>query len=414
MKKIFGTPISDGIAIGKLQLINDHELNLNFNTKKFRATEIEISDLTQAIDQSVKELKQLQKLSAQKDEKNLLNAHLLILQDPEIIENIKNEIIVNQKNVYEAIQSVIKQQEEIFVNLKDEYFKQRISDIKDVISLITRKLLNLNDQVINEELTPFILGCREILPSQIMKINKQKLLGVICETGSYTSHSAILLRNLKIPALFGVNKIYEYFNGDDLIIIESDYQLNIGTIIVNPDAVTQKRFELKRKSLLQKVSELNQFFKFKTETLDHRQIKLYVNLNHCQEKILNNLHENYDFDGIGLFRSEFIFTEKESWPSEEEQFQIYRKVLTTFSDKEVTIRTLDIGGDKNLPYFSFLRELNPFLGVRSIRFSLTYPDIFKQQIRALLRASVYGKLAIMFPLISVVEEVMQTMNLISE
>ncbi len=340
----------------------------------------------------------LQKIGAEKAE--IFEAHIGIVNDPEINNEIINKInnSFTYLNLIKIIENVFSKYYEIFKNMDDPYFKERAIDVLDVKTRLIANILKIDlpDLLnINEDV---IIVCDELTPSDTVLLNKKYVKGIIAETGGRTSHAAIMARSLEIPAVLGAKNALNQIKPNQLIAINGEK----GIIDLNPDKnLWLNLIENYRKEQI----ELSKYAKLKTKTIDGHIVHIEANIGNPKDGKQALI---YGCEGVGLYRSEFLYMSNDHWPTEEEQFEGYKAVLEQMPDELVVIRTLDIGGDKKLSYFTFNEEMNPFLGFRAIRFCLEHKDIFKTQLRALARASIYGKLGIMFPMIATIEEFMET------
>ncbi|ADQ08170.1 phosphoenolpyruvate-protein phosphotransferase [Caldicellulosiruptor hydrothermalis 108] len=404
---IKGIPVSEGIGLGRAVVIKESE----YTVKK---TKIEDTgaELRRFLDSIEKAKEQIRKIKAESQEsmgeKNamIFDAHLLILDDPEFLNMVK-EKIEEGINAEFAIDESARFFENILLSLEDEYMRERANDIKDVALRLIR-ILNGEEQIDLKNLPEdSILVAHDLTPSQIAQINKQNVRGFVTEKGGKTSHTAIIARTYEIPAVVGVEDIINKIKDGDFLIVDG-YE---GFVYVNPEEDLIKEYEKKLVEENKRKEELKSFLYVESKTQDGKRIKLFANIAHIEEidAALKNGAE-----GIGLFRTEFLFMDRSQPPSEDEQFEVYKTVLEKMEGKPVIIRTLDVGGDKNISYLNIDKEENPFLGYRAIRLCLGNKELFKTQLRALLRASIYGKLKIMFPMITCIDEVYQAKWIIQE
>ncbi len=328
-------------------------------------------------------------------ESEIFNAHQMMLEDPEFTGQILTRMQAGDSAPH-AVRTIADEFITLFSAIEDAYLRERAADLKDVSDRLIRKLLNVEDLNLTE--SGIILIAEDLTPSDTAKIDKNKVLGFITEIGGTTSHSAIMARTIGIPAIVGVgHRLKEIVSGD---VIALDGETGVYYINPSDDILTVLNEKIER--LNQERMDLEVLKGQETKTLDGHSVEVACNIGGVKDLV--HVLEN-DGEGIGLFRSEFLYMDRENLPSEEEQFQAYKAVLLAMGDKPVVIRTLDIGGDKNLPYLNIPKEENPFLGFRAIRYCLKNTDVFKTQIKALLRAGIYGNLRIMMPMISGVAEV---------
>ena len=387
----------DGIQIGKVYKYEQPVLTIK--EEKGEPSK-ELMKFEEAINKTINDIetiKEIVKDSFSDNELAIFDAHISMAQDPEFIGQIK-DVIDSGYSAPWACKLVSESMINMFSNIEDDYLKERVNDIKDVSY---RLLCNLCDvelpdlSLINKKV---IVVASDLAPADTARLNKELILGFVTEHGSKSSHSAIMAEALGIPAVVGTRDIMANTKMGDTIIVDS---IN-GEVIVNPSDEEIYYYNKKKEIYEQEKEALKSLIDKETITLDKRKIELSANIgtpSEVKDALANGA------ESIGLFRTEFLYMNKsDSFPSEEEQFEAYKEVLEMMNGKRVVIRTLDIGGDKGLKYFEFDDEMNPFLGYRAIRLCLDRKDIFKDQIRALLRASVYGKLAIMFPMIATIDE----------
>ena len=396
MAKILnGIGASSGIAIADIFQFKKEPIITN--EEKISDVEAEIAKVEEAFKVSTEQINVIKENSMQKlgpEKAAIFEAHSQIINDPELFNQIKDMISNESINGLKAIETVFNNTKAIFESMDDPYFKERASDIEDVKSRVMysfsgKELPNLLG--ITKEV---IIIADDLTPSETALLDKQYIKGFATNIGGRTSHAAIMARTLEIPAVLGLQDITEQSNGFSRIAIDGDK----GIVELEPNEEEWQRKATLRKELTQKFEE----FKSKEAiTLDGHKVLIECNIGNSSDV---ELVSKYGGDGVGLFRSEFLYMSSPDWPTEEEQFEHYKKVLEHNKDHLVVIRTLDIGGDKTLPYYQFPHEDNPFLGYRAIRLCLDKKEIFKTQLRALVKASSYGKLAIMFPMIAVYEE----------
>lgn len=398
MDKKSGKKIFSGIAIGKIRFYLKAENKVS--RTKVADVEAEITRYEEAKQTASEQLEKLyEKALVEVGEANaeIFNVHIMMLEDDDFNESVHNIITSQKVNAEYAVASTGDNFAEMFANMDDEYFQARSADIKDisdrVVSILTGKG---NNGDLGEE--PVIIVAEDLAPSETVKMDKSKLLAFVTQLGSTNSHTAILARTMGIPALIGI-EIQKEWDGKLAIVDGKE-----GILYVDPDETTIMEYR-KRKKEEEERNELYQTLKGKeTVTQSGQKVHLYANIGNVADlaTVLMN-----DAEGIGLFRSEFLYLESQDYPTEEEQFQVYKRVAETMAGKKVIIRTLDIGADKQVDYFNLEKEDNPALGFRAIRICLSRPEVFKTQLRALFRASAFGNIAIMYPMITSVEEVRQ-------
>ncbi|MGP5091458.1 phosphoenolpyruvate--protein phosphotransferase [Staphylococcus equorum] len=395
---INGIAASDGVAIAKAYLLV--EPDLSYNSEKITDIDAEIAKFNDAIETSKVELTKIRN-NAEKnlgaDKAAIFDAHLLVLDDPELIQPIEDKIKNDQVNAPTALSEVTGQFITIFENMDNEYMKERAADIRDVSKRVLAHILGVelpNTSIIDESVV--IIG-NDLTPSDTAQLNKEFVQGFVTNIGGRTSHSAIMSRSLEIPAVVGTKSITKDVKQGDMIIVDG----LTGEVIIDPTDDEVIAYENKRERFFEDKKELQKLRNEETKTIDGKHAELAANIGTPND--LKGVIEN-GAEGIGLYRTEFLYMGRDEMPTEDEQFEAYKKVLETMEDKRVVVRTLDIGGDKELPYLNLPEEMNPFLGYRAIRLCLDQPDIFRPQLRALLRASVYGKLNIMFPMVATINE----------
>ncbi|CCJ33194.1 phosphoenolpyruvate--protein phosphotransferase [Caloramator australicus] len=402
-----GIAASNGIAIGRAHI---YKKDTNIIRYEVKDSEKEIKRLEEAIGKAKEEIMLLIEHSVKKIGKqsaDIFEAHLMFLEDEEFINSIKNKIKNYNINSEYAVKSVADDFSNIFLNIDNQYFKERAMDIKDVADRIINLLNGSKKSSLSNIKERCILIAEDLTPSETVQLDKNYILGIAVNHGGKTSHAAIIARSMEIPAVVGLGNITEHVKEGDLIIIDG----REGTLIINPNDEEVKKYKEIQKNLFEEYDELLKFKEVNILDKNGKRIEVASNISRKDEV---DLALKYGADGIGLFRSEFLYMGRESLPLENEQFEAYKYVLEKMQGKPVIIRTLDIGGDKNISYLDMEYEQNPFLGLRAIRLCLARKDIFKTQLRALLRASKYGRLRIMFPMISGLEELLEVKNILNE
>lgn len=411
MKKFTGIPGSPGIVVGKALLYVDNDLyeiprytirknQVESEWKRFLTANAEASEEVRALHNRMIQ-------DARREEASILDAHLMMLEDTEFQDQIKERLYTSLENIEWVVWSIFSDMKEKLLASPDPYLRERATDVSDVSQRMLHKLLAIKRASLTDLKSDVILVSYDLLPSDILAMNKKRVKGIVTDAGSRTSHTAILARAFAIPAVLGLSTITKEIKEGEKLMVNG----SVGEVIVNPDKQTaaqyQKTLDQYRKTgeALQDIRELP------AETGDGRRVHLKANIE-VPEEVAQAFR--YGAEGIGLYRSEFLFLTSGQVIDEEEQYQAYRQVLKNMGDLPVTIRTLDIGGDKLLPEFQGGNEKNPLLGWRAIRFSLSLPELFKTQLRALLRAGVDGNLRIMFPMISGIEELEQALAMVEE
>lgn len=398
-KLIKGIAASDGVAIAKAYLLVEPDLTFDKN-EKVTDVEGEVAKFNSAIEASKVELTKIRnnaEVQLGADKAAIFDAHLLVLDDPELIQPIQDEIKNENANAATALTDVTTQFVTIFESMDNEYMKERAADIRDVSKRVLSHILGVelpNPSMIDESVV--IVG-NDLTPSDTAQLNKEFVQGFATNIGGRTSHSAIMSRSLEIPAIVGTKSITQEVKQGDMIIVDG---LN-GDVIVNPTEDELIAYQDKRERYFADKKELQKLRDADTVTVDGVHAELAANIGTPND--LPGVIEN-GAQGIGLYRTEFLYMGRDQMPTEGEQFEAYKEVLEAMDGKRVVVRTLDIGGDKELSYLNLPEEMNPFLGYRAIRLCLAQQDIFRPQLRALLRASVYGKLNIMFPMVATINE----------
>ncbi|HAZ6361384.1 phosphoenolpyruvate--protein phosphotransferase [Staphylococcus aureus] len=398
-KLIKGIAASDGVAIAKAYLLVEPDLTFDKN-EKVTDVEGEVAKFNSAIEASKVELTKIRnnaEVQLGADKAAIFDAHLLVLDDPELIQPIQDKIKNENANAATALTDVTTQFVTIFESMDNEYMKERAADIRDVSKRMLSHILGVelpNPSMIDESVV--IVG-NDLTPSDTAQLNKEFVQGFATNIGGRTSHSAIMSRSLEIPAIVGTKSITQEVKQGDMIIVDG---LN-GDVIVNPTEDELIAYQDKRECYFADKKELQKLRDADTVTVDGVHAELAANIGTPND--LPGVIEN-GAQGIGLYRTEFLYMGRDQMPTEEEQFEAYKEVLEAMDGKRVVVRTLDIGGDKELSYLNLPEEMNPFLGYRAIRLCLAQQDIFRPQLRALLRASVYGKLNIMFPMVATINE----------
>ena len=393
-----GIAASDGVAISKAYLLV--EPDLSFDSEKVTDVDAEIAKFNHAIETSKVELTKIRNNAEENlgaDKAAIFDAHLLVLDDPELIQPIEEKIKNEQVNAPTALSDVTGQFITIFESMDNEYMKERAADIRDVSKRVLAHILGVelpNPSMIDESVV--IIG-NDLTPSDTAQLNKEFVQGFVTNIGGRTSHSAIMSRSLEIAAVVGTKSITKEVKQGDMIIVDG----LTGDVIIDPTEDEVIAYQNKRERFFEDKQALQQLRDEPSTTADGTHVELAANIGTPDD--LKGVIEN-GAEGIGLYRTEFLYMGRDEMPTEDEQFEAYKKVLETMEGKRVVVRTLDIGGDKELPYLNLPEEMNPFLGYRAIRLCLDQPDIFRPQLRALLRASTYGKLNIMFPMVATIKE----------
>lgn len=395
-----GIAASSGIAIGKVYLINNQKKEIDQSRITEDEVQAELKKLSKALNQAEKSLHNIKKqteerFSAEKAE--IFEAHLMFLEDPEFITAIEEEIKEDKFKAEAAVSKVMNQYIQLMTQLDDEYMLARQADFKDVGERLI-KILKGEKSNYQRIFPNTIIVAKDLTPSDTAQLDTEKVVAFVTAEGSRTSHTSIMARSLGIPAVVGIGeKLLERVkNGQEIIVDGTD-----GKVMIDPDKNIVKYYQNKIEKYRQEEERKRKFIYEKAVTTDEFEIEVAGNIGNLSDL---DIVLKQGADGVGLFRTEFLYMDRKQSPSEEEQFEVYKNAAIKTKDKPLIIRTLDIGGDKKLSYLKLPDELNPFLGYRAIRICLEKPDIFKPQLKAILRAANYGKLKIMFPMIATLEE----------
>lgn len=401
-KSVFG-----GVAIGKIQFYKRNEITIK--RTRVEDVEAEVERFQNAKAKTLELLKGLyEKALEDVGEANamIFEAHQLMLEDPDYVESIENIIRTQDVNAEYAIGATADNFAAIFEAMDDAYMQGRATDVRDVSERLLQALSSQNETVMVMD-EPVIIAADDLVPSETVQLDKEKVLSFVTMYGSANSHTAILARTMNIPAVIGLGEaLKEEYDGKVAIVDGVD-----GKVYIDPDEETMASMQKKQKKDQEQKELLNQLKGKENVTKSGQKVNVYANIGNLADvgAVLKN-----DAGGIGLFRSEFLYLESDTYPTEEQQFAVYKKVAETMAGKKVIIRTLDIGADKQVDYFKLDKEDNPALGYRAIRICLTRPEIFKTQLRALYRASAYGQISIMFPMIISVAEVKKIKEIVEE
>ena len=396
--KLKGIPASQGVAFSKIFLIEEPEIKIE-NTKIEKIDE-EVQKFKNALLKATKQIEKI-KSNALKNlsekEASVFDAHIQIVQDPVMTKEIEDKILQEKTNAVFATKVICDKYASMFEAMDDAYMKERASDVKDVSKRIINVLSNVESFDIASIDQEVIIVAHDLTPSETALLNKKFVKGFATNIGGATSHAAIIAKSLGIPAVLGVNNLTSKVKNDQEIAIDG----NEGLVYFDLSSEQKKEIENKIIQEEQQQKALELIKGKEAVTIDNHKVILAGNVAKIND--VNSIIEN-DGQAIGLTRSEFLYMENDHWPTEEEQFTFYKDVIQKMNQKQVIVRTLDIGGDKKLSYYNFPEEMNPFLGYRAIRLSLDQEQMFRVQLRALIRASFYGKLGIMFPMIATISE----------
>lgn len=399
---------SEGIGIGTVVLIEEHEINIE--TKRVEETGAEIERLQNAIEKFVADtnvMAEKMDITVGKKDADILRGHIQMLQDPMIEEQISALIISEKITAEMAVEQVLEQTAEMFSQIPDELLQQRATDFRDIKTRMLKILLGIEDVDISQVPAGTVIVARDLTPSMTAGINPENIEGILTEVGGRTSHSAILARAMEVPAVLSIENICSIAKNGDKVVLDG----TSGEAILNPDNETVEKFKKMYSDYQNEKALLKEYAGKPSQTKDGVKVELVCNIGKPADA---NKAVECDGEGIGLFRTEFLFMDRGSMPTEEEQFEAYKEVAEKMKGKPVIIRTLDIGGDKDVPYLGLEHEDNPFLGFRAIRYCLQRKDIYEIQLKALLRASAFGKIKIMVPLVTGVDELRQVKAMIKD
>ena len=402
-----GKGVFGGIAIGEIAFFKRDSGVVQ--RKKVEDPQTEIQRFENAKAKAIEELGELyDKAVSEVGESNamLFQTHQFMLEDLDYVEAIENMIQTQSVNAEYAVSVTGDNFSQMFASMDDDYMRERAADVKDISARVVKILTGAGENGLVTD-KPVILASDDLAPSETVQLNKDMVLSFVTQGGSTNSHTAILAKTMNIPAIIGIgDALDEKYEGKEAIVDGAN-----GCLIIEPDEETMKEYQAKKQEYLAQQELLQQFRGKETVSLDGQKVKLYANIGNASDigAVIKN-----DAAGIGLFRSEFLYLENDNFPTEEEQFKVYKYVAETMGQKQVIIRTLDIGADKQVDYFNLGNEDNPAMGYRAIRICLKQPEIFKTQLRALLRAAVYGNLSIMYPMITSTEEVKKIYEIVAE
>src|SRR5690625_4560706 len=393
-----GLGTAPGIGIGKAFVFKNPEIIVE--KKQVEDLDKEIKRLKEAVKIAGNQIDTIYESAIDEigeEEAEIFSAHKMMLEDPEFLEDIEQRITNEKINAEWTVNETANKMINLFENMEAEYYRERAADLRDVSNRLLRVLLGIETadlMAINQE---SILIAEDLTPSDTAEMNKRMVVGIVTDLGGRTSHTSIIARTLGIPAIAGIKNADEVINHGDLMIIDGD----TGNIIVNPSQEELAKYRKKQEEINKFRAKMQEMIGKETVSKDGHKVELAGNIGSVEdlEQVLKN-----DGEGVGLFRTEFLYMDNDRLPTEEEQFVVYKEVAEKLEGKPLVIRTLDVGGDKEIPYLELPKELNPFLGYRAIRLCLDRPDIFKTQLRAIYRASNYGNIKIMFPMISNMDE----------
>ena len=399
---------SEGIGIGRVVIIEEHEAVIE--DKTITDVDAEIQRVQSAIEKFVNvttEMADKMEATVGAKDADILRGHIMLLCDPTIEEQIVALIRSEKVTAEKALDQVLEQTAELFAQIPDELLQQRATDFRDIKTRIVKILLGIEELDISAVPAGTVLVAKDLTPSMTAGIVPENIAGVLTEVGGRTSHSAILARAMEIPAVLSIEGICSQVKNGDMVVLDGTR----GEAIVNPDEAAVSEYEKKLEEYKKDKELLKKYTGKPTVSKDGTKVELVCNIGKPEDakKVVE-----CDGEGIGLFRTEFLFMDRDSLPTEEEQFEAYKSVAETLAGKPVIIRTLDIGGDKEIPYLGLEKEDNPFLGFRAIRFCLQRKDIYETQLKALVRASAFGKIKVMVPLVTGVDELRQVKAMIAD
>lgn len=403
-----GTAASPGIVLGKALVLEHNELVIE--KKSISDVDKEIERLNDAVAISKAELEKVRdkaKVELGEEEAQIFESHLLVLEDPELLGSAIDKVKSENVNADFALNEIKEMFVGMFEAMDNEYMRERAADIKDVTNRILRHLLGVKIVDLAALEDEVVLVAHDLTPSDTATMDKKKVLGFLTDIGGRTSHTAIMARTLEVAAIVGLTDATDKIKDGDFVVFNGD----TGEVILNPDEETIAKYSQMKKEFEEYKKSLELLKGQASVTTDGKHVELAGNIGTPND--VEGLIKN-DAEGVGLYRTEFLYMDRTDFPTEDEQYEAYKAVLEGMNNKPIVIRTLDIGGDKELPYFEMEAEMNPFLGYRAIRLCLDRKDIFKTQLRALYRASVHGKLRIMFPMISSLEELLDAKEVIKE
>lgn len=410
-KILKGIPAAPGISVGKAFLFDTHEV-AQIIKRPILEEEVskEVQRFKEALNKTKQELTKIKdKISREigAEHGEIFSAHILVLEDTMLIDEVITQIKKERLVAEYIFQDVLRKYIKAFSKIDDEYLKERISDINDVGRRVLKNLLGAKHISLSELKEPVVVVAYDISPSDTASMHKQNVIAFATDIGGRTSHTAIMAKSLEIPAVVGLEEITGAVKNGDLIVVDG----NKGIVIVHPSQETIRLCELEKKGFEEHERSLSSFRDLPAQTLDGHKVEIVANIE-LPEEIPSLIY--HGAEGIGLYRTEYFYMNRANLPTEEEHYEAYKSVAQRIAPHSVIIRTLDLGGDKFLSHLEVPQEINPFLGWRAIRFCLARPDVFKIQLRAILRASAHGKLKLMYPMISGLEELRQANAILNE
>lgn len=405
---ISGIPASPGIVFGKALVLKEEKIIIDNQKISEDQIDAEIARFYEGRTAAVAQLSSIRDRALKslgEDKAAIFEGHLMILEDEELEEEIIGYIRSNKANAAAAASKIIDQQVEMLSEIDDEYLKERAGDIRDIGNRLLKNILGMHIVDLGEINEEAILVAYDLTPSETAQLNLDKVLGFITDIGGRTSHTSIMARSLELPAIVGTNNVTAQVNTGDYLILDA---VN-NAVYVNPTREQIEKLKAQQVQLAEEKAELAKLKDLPALTLDGHRVDVVANIGTIRD--CDGADRN-GAEGVGLYRTEFLFMDRDSLPSEEEQFQAYKEVVEAMNGRIVVLRTMDIGGDKELPYLNLPKEMNPFLGWRAVRIAMDRREILHAQLRAVLRASAFGKLAVMFPMIISVEEIRELKSVI--
>ena len=410
MTSLKGIPAAPGIAMGKVLFFDSEELSIPKRPISEAEIPYELLRLEEAMIKTRHQILGIQRRLSEElgqEHADILNAHLLVLEDQSVREEIISGLKAQRLNVEVIFNEVLKRHLKAFARTEDEYLRERTADIEDVRKRVLRNLLGKHTDALAQLEEPVIVVARDLSPSETAQMHKQHVLAFVTDIGGRTSHTAIMAKSLEIPAVVGLQVATKRIQQGESVIVDGTR----GEVIIDPDPATVERYQLEQRRYQELNRQLLHLKDLPAQTLDHHEVILSANIELPEEVPSVIAH---GADGIGLFRTEFLYLNRMDFPTEEEQYEAYSTVAEQLKPHPVIIRTMDLGGDKFLSPMQLPSEMNPFMGWRAIRFSLARPDIFRIQLRAVLRASVHGNLKLMYPMVSGLEELRRSNEILHE
>ena len=410
MTSLKGIPAAPGVAMGRAVLFDSGEIAVPRRAITEAQVPHEVLRLEEALIKTRHQIIAIQRRlwdELGQEHAEILNAHVLVLEDQALREEIINNLKQQLLNVEAIFNDVIRRHLKAFSRTEDEYLRERTADIDDVRKRVLRNLLGKQPDLVTQLEEPVILVARDLSPSETAQMHKRHVLAFVTDIGGRTSHTAIMAKSLEIPAVVGLDVATRRIQKGEFVIVDG----NRGEVLIDPDPQTVQRYEVEQRRYHEVSRQLLQLKDLSAETLDHHRVVLSANIELPEEVPSVIAH---GAEGIGLFRTEFLYLNRMDFPTEEEQYEAYRTVAEQLSPHPVIIRTMDLGGDKFFSPLQAPSEMNPFMGWRAIRFSLARPDVFRIQLRAILRASVCGNLKMMYPMISGLEELRRANEILRE